>query len=158
MWAGKEGCEPVTWQECKLVDKEVKFLVPEITCSPKEELWYHEPELVNKTATTHTFTCRVKNTTNCVTTPRTDCKYVKWEECREEPVTMCEAKLVHVPTQEKVHRKKCLLPDDGPQPAYGPPVTEKHSYGPPPTTKPAYKPSYGAPPTTKPAYKHSYSG
>ena len=35
VWAGKEGCEPVTWQECKLVDKEVKFLVPEITCSPK---------------------------------------------------------------------------------------------------------------------------
>ena len=145
VWAGKEGCEPVTWQECKLVDKEVKFLVPEITCSPKEELWYHEPELVNKTATTHTFTCRVKNTTNCVTTPRTDCKYVKWEECREEPVTMCQPKLVHVPTQEKVHRKKCLLPDDGPKPAYGPPVTEKPSYGPPPTT-------------TQPAYKHSYSG
>ena len=43
---------------------------------------------------------QVKNTTNCVTTPRTDCKYVKWEECREEPVTMCEAELVHVPTQE----------------------------------------------------------
>ena len=35
VWAGKEGCEPVTWQECKLVDKEVKFLVPEIICSPK---------------------------------------------------------------------------------------------------------------------------
>merc|ERR1712110_983137 len=23
VWAGKEGCEPVTWQECKLVDKTV---------------------------------------------------------------------------------------------------------------------------------------
>ena len=88
---------------------------------------------------------QVKNTTNCVTTPRTDCKYVKWEECREEAVTTCQPKLVHVPTQEKVHRKKCPLPDDGPKPAYGPPVTEKPSYGPSPTT-------------TQPAYKHSYSG
>ena len=59
VWAGKEGCEPVTWQECKLVDKEVQFIVPEITCKPKQELWYHEPQLVNKTEKTHTFTCEV---------------------------------------------------------------------------------------------------
>ena len=25
----------------------------------------------------------------------------------------CKAKKVHVPTQELLHRKKCLLPDDG---------------------------------------------
>ena len=30
VWAGKEGCEPVTWQECKLVDKVVHFRVPEV--------------------------------------------------------------------------------------------------------------------------------
>ena len=60
VWAGREGCEPVTWQECQLVDKEVKFLVPDITCSPKEEVWYHEPELVNKTETTQTFRCSVR--------------------------------------------------------------------------------------------------
>ena len=30
---------------------------------------------------------------------------------REIPVSSCGRKLVHVPTQEKVHRKKCLLPD-----------------------------------------------
>ena len=44
MWAGTEACEPVTWQECKLVPKDVKFIVPEITCSDKQEIWYHEPE------------------------------------------------------------------------------------------------------------------
>ena len=32
--------------------------------------------------------------------------------CREVPVTNCKPKLVHVPTQEKLHRKKCLLPDE----------------------------------------------
>ena len=44
VWAGTEACEPVTWQECKLVPKDVKFIVPEITCSDKQEIWYHEPE------------------------------------------------------------------------------------------------------------------
>jgi len=142
VWAGKEGCEPVTWQECKLVDKEVQFIVPEITCKPKQELWYHEPQLVNKTEKTHTFTCEVKNTTHCVAKARNDCKYLKWQECREEAVTSCQPKLVHVPTQEKIHRKKCLLPDNEPKPAYGPPPTQKPSYGPPPTLKPAYQHSY----------------
>ena len=28
------------------------------------------------------------------------------------PVNNCKAKKVHVPTQELLHRKKCLLPDD----------------------------------------------
>ena len=30
IWAGTEQCEPVTWQECELVEKEVQFIVPEV--------------------------------------------------------------------------------------------------------------------------------
>ena len=37
---------------------------------------------------------------------------------REIPVTNCQSKLVHVPEQEKIHRKKCLLPDREEQPRY----------------------------------------
>ena len=59
MWAGTEACEPVTWQECKLVPKDVKFIVPEIKCEPKQELWYHEPEEVTDTRMTNTFSCKV---------------------------------------------------------------------------------------------------
>ena len=46
VWAGTDACEPVTWQECKLVPKEVKFIVPEMNCLEKQELWYHMPEQV----------------------------------------------------------------------------------------------------------------
>jgi hypothetical protein len=46
VWAGNDACEPVTWQECKLVPKDVQFIVPENTCSDKQELWYHQPEPV----------------------------------------------------------------------------------------------------------------
>ncbi len=31
---------------------------------------------------------------------------------REFPVTNCHKKSIHVPTQERLHRKKCLLPDE----------------------------------------------
>ena len=48
VWAGTDACEPVTWQECKLVPKEVKFIVPEMNCLEKQELWYHEPEKVER--------------------------------------------------------------------------------------------------------------
>ena len=55
VWAGKEGCEPVTWQECKLVDKTVHFRVPDVNCTPKQELWYHVPEPIQLTRMTNTF-------------------------------------------------------------------------------------------------------
>ena len=38
VWAGTEACEPVTWQECKLVPKDVKFIVPEINCTDGQEV------------------------------------------------------------------------------------------------------------------------
>ena len=46
IWAGTEQCEPVTWQECELVERDVQFIVPDVSCSNKQELWYHEPEEV----------------------------------------------------------------------------------------------------------------
>ena len=70
MWAGTDACEPVTWQECKLVPKEVKFIVPEMNCLEKQELWYHEPEPTRQTKMTKTFTCTVKKSSNCITQTR----------------------------------------------------------------------------------------
>ena len=35
------------------------------------------------------------------------------QECSEEPVEECAQQEMMVPTQEKEHKKKCLLPDDG---------------------------------------------
>ena len=93
-WAGTDSCEPVTWQECELVPKNVKFIVPEINCTDGQELWYHQPELVEDVRMTNTFTCEVKSTISCETQSRPDCKSVTYEECREKPVTNCEAKNV----------------------------------------------------------------
>jgi len=121
VWAGNEACEPVTWQECKLVPKEVKFIVPEINCTDSNEVWYHEPETVTDIRITNTFTCEVKSTTACTSITRPDCKTLEYEECREVPVTNCTPKLVHKPAQELLHRKKCLLPDSQEETAAPPP-------------------------------------
>ena len=80
--------------------KDVKFIVPEIKCEPKQELWYHEPEevilanppdfshldlcvgQVTDTRMTNTFNCKVKSTSHCTTQTRPDCKQITWNECR----------------------------------------------------------------------------
>merc|ERR1719422_582562 len=128
VWAGNEACEPVTWQECKLVPKTVKFIVPEINCTDGQEIWYHEPEKVTDMRMTNTFTCEVKHSTSCESQIRPDCKSVSYQECREVPVENCEPKTVHKPTQELLHRKKCLLPDEKPaesaQDGYGQPLAD----------------------------------
>ena len=72
----------MTWQECKLVPKDVKFIVPEITCVDKQELWYHEPEEAKETRMTNTYSCQVEQTTDCETTTRPDCKTIGWQDCR----------------------------------------------------------------------------
>merc|ERR1719464_2387167 len=148
VWAGTDACEPVTWQECKLVPKDVKFIVPEIKCEPKQELWYHEPEEVTDTRMTNTFNCKVKSTSHCTTQTRPDCKQIQWNECKEVPIQNCKPKSVHVPTQELLHRKKCLLPDSEPTGGYGAPEADP-------------LPSYGAPPAAPvytPAPQPTYSG
>ena len=83
-----------------------------MTCSTKQELWYHEPEPKAGSQMTNTFTCEILSSSDCSTQTRPDCKQITWNECREKPVMNCKAKKVHVPTQELLHRKKCLLPDD----------------------------------------------
>jgi len=133
VWAGNEACEPVTWQECKLVPRDVKFIVPEVKCEPQEPIWYHVPTPKTDVRMTNTMTCVVKSTTDCKAYPRNDCKSVNYQECKEIPVPGCQPKKVHRPTQEKIHRKKCLLPDD-PAPPPAP-----SGYGAPAAPLPAYK-------------------
>ena len=44
---------------------------------------------------------------------RTECKVIKYKECEEVPKPLkCSAKKIRIPFQTKVHRVKCLLPDD----------------------------------------------
>ena len=84
IWAGTDQCEPVTWQECELIEKDVQFIVPDVTCSNKQELWYHEPEPAQATKMTKTFSCEVKKSSHCTTQTRPDCKQITFNQCKYE--------------------------------------------------------------------------
>ena len=84
IWAGTDQCEPVSWQECELIEKDVQFIVPDVTCSNKQELWYHEPEPTRSTKMTKTFSCEVKKSSHCTTQTRPDCKQITYNECKYE--------------------------------------------------------------------------
>ena len=43
----------------------------------------------------------------------TKCQNIKYQECKEEPKETCEDRDMMIPNQEKEHKKKCLLPDNG---------------------------------------------
>ena len=129
MWAGTDACDPVTWQECKLVTKDVQFIVPDIKCSDHQQIWYYEPEPTTGTRMTNTLKCEVKTTTNCQshTRQRLQADYLEWVQVgkvnkpkhpnyydnnlREVPTNNCSYKKIHVPTQDFLHRKKCLFPN-----------------------------------------------
>ena len=49
----------MTWQECKLVEKEVQFIVPDISCRESQKIWYYEPETREFTRMSNKFDCEV---------------------------------------------------------------------------------------------------
>lgn len=103
----------MTWRECKLVPRQVDFKVPKIECEDGEEVPYTDCQDVEKSEMTTKMTCEVKHTTNCKPTTSTKCQNINYQECAEVPQEMCETIDMKVPNQEKEHKKKCLLPDDG---------------------------------------------
>merc|ERR1712226_435590 len=58
--------------------------------------------------------CEVKHVTACNPVVSTKCANINYQECAELPEETCEEIEMQLPRQEKEHKKKCLLPDDGP--------------------------------------------
>merc|ERR1739844_672518 len=114
VWAGNEACEPVTWRECKLAPRQVDFKVPKIECNGAEEIPYQDMEEVELEQMVTKMVCEVKHVTACNPIVSTKCANINYQECAELPEETCEEIEMQLPRQEKEHKKKCLLPDDGP--------------------------------------------
>lgn len=112
VWTGNDKCTPVTWMECKLVEKEVPFTITKIRCETVEQLPWMDCFNSTKEEMTSSMKCEVKSSTDCIPTVRQDCVTVAYQECEEEPVENCQNKIIKEPFQQKVHQKKCLLPSD----------------------------------------------
>ena len=105
VWAGNEGCEPVTWKECKLVPKQVDFKVPNIICENSEDSptpaslapksSYSQPPVtsspstasityddymdIEKTQMTSNMVCEVKHTSSCNPNLINKCERIKYQ-------------------------------------------------------------------------------
>ena len=61
IWTGNEDCEPVTWEDCKLVEKKVPFKVPKITCEDAGQIPYIGNSSCKYTILPLDGTCLIEN-------------------------------------------------------------------------------------------------
>jgi len=116
VWSGEEDCEDVTWEECKLVEKEVDFPGIESECGPAgpaggEPYVAPHSEIADANvplgdcSDLEEVLCEPVTTNECVNVPYDDCTNpIRKEECRNFEVKK--------PKQDFIHKKKCLLPSD----------------------------------------------
>ena len=65
VWSGNEDCEPVTWNECKLVEYDVPFKVPAIVCEDAEFIPWNDCEETYKSQMTSKMTCKPSGAVEC---------------------------------------------------------------------------------------------
>ena len=108
VWAGTETCTPVTWEECKIVEKQVDFPSVKTDCSTVSHIKWADFAQRTTDSTGLDTTCEVKSAVDCKTVTVNKCASVDWQECSMTPSEQCTPVYVHEPEQEKVHQKKCL--------------------------------------------------
>lgn len=111
VWAGNEDCQPVEWNECKLVDQKVPFKVPKITCENAGQIPYTDCIDAEKTQMALGMSCNVVNSVNCQPVTELKCKKMTYTEIQQKPEEECKDYLIWIPVQTIEHKKKCLLPD-----------------------------------------------
>jgi len=110
VWAGNEDCEDVTWEECKLVARTVDFTVPKVDClEDGKVIPYMSVVDTKKTQTISKMLCDVKSVQSCMPMASTVCETVEYQECAEVPVERCFERDFSEPSQEKLHKEKCIL-------------------------------------------------
>jgi len=111
VWSGNEDCEPVTWNECKLVEYDVPFKVPAIVCEDAEVIPWDDCEETYKTQMSSKMTCKPYGAVECTPNHARRCTTVQWTESHQKAVPECTQDFIDKPRQEVSHKKKCLLPD-----------------------------------------------
>ena len=111
VWAGNEDCQPVEWNDCKLVDQKVPFKVPKITCENAGQIPYTDCIDTEKTQMALGMSCNVVNSVNCQPVTELKCKKMTYTEIQQKPEEECKDHLIWIPVQTIEHKKKCLLPD-----------------------------------------------
>ena len=66
VWAGKEECSPVTWEECNIVEKEVDFPAVRTNCQSVSKIkWVDYVQVNDAEVTEFSNNCKVKSDVLC---------------------------------------------------------------------------------------------
>merc|ERR1712096_117657 len=107
VWGGKEKCEPVSWEECKIVKKTVDFIADRTNCETKGSIKWVDFIQGNVDVVEMEQSCELKTAVNCHPVTVKNCVDVSFTECELKGDDICSSLTVHEPKQEKKHQKKC---------------------------------------------------
>merc|ERR1712183_983523 len=108
VWGGKEKCEPVTWEECKIVKKPVDFPAVKTNCEVAATIKWADFVQGSTEVIEMKQSCEVKSSVNCYPVKVNNCVDVTFTECEMKARDSCYSQTVYEPQQEKIHQKKCL--------------------------------------------------
>jgi len=83
------------------------------TCTTPFKVKWADYTETAKPMTTQETVCEVKKSVECKRVSVNKCTVLDWEECSWRPVQQCEPAFVSEPSQEKLHKKKCLTSNTG---------------------------------------------
>ena len=107
VWVANENCRDVTWENCKLEDREIKTPVPKKDCYDLDAEYYLVPVVKEETLTSYKRECVARGGAVCRATETTDCTDISWIDCTEKVVTECNPVTIHTPWQEYEHLLRC---------------------------------------------------
>ena len=108
VFASNENCKDVSWEDCRLVDKEVEEEVEVFKCDDDVAKPYLEPVVKEEEVTAKSEECWAKGGSVCTVKTSVECEEVKWTDCEEKVVKECQEVTIKVPHQEYDHLLRCI--------------------------------------------------
>ena len=109
VWGGNENCREKTWEDCKLVDREVTEKVETFICQPGSPISYLAPVVRDEEVTTKRTTCSAAGGMTCTVSQVQECTTVQWTECVERVNKNCDDITVRMPQQTRNHLLRCTV-------------------------------------------------
>ena len=109
VFKSNENCHPVTWEDCKLVERVVSEEVPTYSCQDDTAIPYIAPVVREEQVTYNTRTCAVVGGSVCTVSHVQECTTVEWTDCVETVVSECQEVTVRMPEQTRNHLLRCTV-------------------------------------------------
>lgn len=112
VWSGNEDCKNVTWEKCDLIPRDFQYNTNGTNCTDGPPIEWWDCEKMPKKTKTYNMTCIPLAALKCEAVKEEICKDIEWEDSYQKADEMCIDKMVHIPHQDRKHKKQCILPSE----------------------------------------------